>query len=287
MAAATAGSQSHSQSSYNQGAWEEEVWAFVFATVDARITYGGARPASRLPRLLARGKTLAQKKLGLNLVPNPFFVLNGLCEADDDSSPITANYMRSRLGKSLASTAQSLTTGSLKAFTVVDPATMAVAGVSIGSTIAHMAALGAIAKRWRNGTTIAGWIDCLLAFKVAKLGHKTLAVASAAIPYLPPGTATALEALSKLPSAAGVAETVGAAVVGGAVARRVAIELHWRAYREHVLARSGGAIGPASAILVELFTKRTETRLLGKHDIDGIIREPAGWVAISDKIALL
>ena len=246
-----------------------------------------ARPPLPLSRLLARGKTLACNKLGLDLVPNPFFVLNGICEAKDDDSPTTANYLRGRLGKSLLGTAQSLATGSLKAFTVIDPATMAVAGVSIGSTIAHMAALAAIAKQWRNGTTIAGWIDCLLALKAAKLGHKALAVVSASIPYLPPGTSTALQALAELPSAAGVAETVGVAAAGGAVVTCVAIELHWRAYREHVLARTGGGAGPASAILVELFTKRTETRLLGRHDIDGLIREPAGWMAISDKVALL
>jgi hypothetical protein len=272
---------------YDQSAWEKEIWAFVFATVDARITYGGPPPASGLSRLLARGKTLARNKLGLDLVPNPFFVLNGICEADDDTGPITASYLRGRLGKSLLGTAQSVATGSLKAFTVVDPATIAVAGVSIGGTIAHMATLAAIAKKWRNGTTIAGWIDCLLALKMAKLGHKALVVVSASIPYLPPGTSTALQALAELPSVAGVAETLGVAAASGAVVTRVAIELHWRAYREHVLARSGGAAGPASAILVELFTKRTETRLLGKYDIDGIIREPAGWMAISDKIALL
>jgi hypothetical protein len=282
MAETAAGSRSYSQS-----AFEQEVWAFVFATADARIAYGGPPPASALSRLLARGKTLARNKLGLDLVPNPFFVLNGLCEADDDASPTTASYLRGRLGKSLFGTAQSLATGSLKAFTVVDPATIAVAGVSIGSTIAHMAAFGRIAKKWRNGTTIARWIDCLLALKMAKLGHKTLAIASAAIPYLPPGTSTVLQALAELPSAAGVAETVGVAAASGAVVTRVAIELHWRAYREHVLARSGGAVGPASAILVELFTRRTETRLLGKYDIDGLIREPAGWMAIGDKIALL
>ena len=282
MAAAVAGAHS-----YGQSAWEKEIWAFVFATVDTRIAYGGPPPASVLSRLLARGKTWAKNKLGLDLVPNPFFVLNGICDADDDSSPKTALYLRSRLGKSLAGTAQGMVTGSLKAFTVVDPATMAVAGVSIGSTIAHMAALAAIAKKWRDGTTIAGWIECLLALKMAKLGHKTLAIASAAIPYLPPGTSTALQALAELPSVAGVGEAVGVAAASGAVVTRVAIELHWRAYREHVLARSGGAAGPASAILVELFTKRTETRLLGKYDIDGIIREPAGWMAIGDKIALL
>ncbi len=103
-----------------------------------------------LKALYARAKTLAKHKLGLDLVPNPFFVLNGICDADDDNSPVTASYLRGRLGKSLASTAQGFATGALKTFTVVDPASMAMAGVSIGSTIAHMVALSAIAQKWQN-----------------------------------------------------------------------------------------------------------------------------------------
>ncbi len=273
--------------SYDQSAWENEIWAFVFATIGASVTYGGAPPDSKMIALLTRGKVFAKHALGLDLVPNPFFVLNGICEADSDDSPTTAAYLRGRLGKSLASTAQGIATGALKAFTVVDPVTIAVSGVSVGSTIAHTAALSAIAKQWRNSKTICSWVDCLLALKMAKLGHKTLSVVSAAIPYVPPGASTALQLLSELPTAMGVTGALGVSAATGSVVRRVAIELHWRAYREQVLARSHGAVGPASAILVELFTKRTESRILGKHDIGTIIEEPAGWMAISDKIALL
>jgi len=271
---------------YSASAWENEVWAFVFASVDARITYGGAPPDRRVTRLLARGKTLARHTLGLDLVPNPFFVLNGVCE-EGAESPTTTWYLRGRLGKSIASTAQGVATGALKAFTVVDPVTLAVAGVSIGSTIAHCAVLSAIARRWRNSRTITAWVECLLALKLTKLGHKSLAVVAASIPYMPPGTPLALQALSELPSVVGATGSLAVSAASGAVVRRVAIELHWRAYREQVVARHGGAVGPASAILVELFTKRTESRLLGPHDTGAIIAEPAGWMAISDKIALL
>lgn len=272
---------------YDQGAWENDVWAFVFATVEADITFGGKPPDSAFRRLVSRAKTAAKRAFGLDLVPNPFFVLNGICDADDESSPHTASYLRGRLGKSLGSTAQSLTTGSLKAFTVVDPTTMAMAGASIGSTIAHMLMLSKLAQKWKNSTTVTGWIDLILKLKVAKLGHKTLAVVSASIPYLPPGTSLAIEALAKIPSIAGVGESVAVSLAGGAIIKRVAIELHWRAYREQVLARTGGAVGPASAILVELFTKRAQTRLLGKHNTDALVKEPAGWMAIADKIGLL
>ena len=273
--------------SYDQSAWENEVCAFVFATAEADITYGGKQPNSAVSRLLARGKALAKRAFGFDIVPKPFFVLNGICEADDNASACTASYLRGRLGKTVASAAQGLATSSLTVFPVVDPASMAMAGVSIGSTIAHMVELSKIAKKWRNSTTISGWIDCVMALKVAKLGHKSIAIISASIPYMPPGTSTAIEALAKLPTVAGVGESIGVAVAGGAIIRRVAIELHWRTYREHVLSHGGGAVGPASAILVELFTKRSGSRLLGKHDIDALIKEPAGWMAINDKIALL
>jgi len=272
---------------YDQSAWENQVWTFVFSTVEGDLTYGGPPPDSGFRRLIARAKTAAKRAVGFDLVRNPFFVLNGICDAEDESSSCTASYLRGRLGKSLASTAVGFATGSLKAFTVVDPTSMAMAGASIGSTIAHMTVLTKIAEKWKNSTTITGWIDLIMKLKLAKLGHKAIAVVAASIPYLPPGTSTAIETLAKLPSVAGVGESIGVSLGAGAIIKRVAIELHWRAYREQVLARKGGAVGPASAILVELFTKRAQTQLLGKHQTDLLIKEPAGWMAIADKIGLL
>lgn len=275
-------------SGYNQSEWENEVWSFVFATADNTITFGGIPPSSGVRKLLARAKALAKHKFGFSLVANPFFVLNGICEADDDSCPATASYLRGRLGKTGASLAQGITTSSLKAFTVVDPVSMAKSGVSIGSTIAHIVHLKAIAAKWRNSTTITRWLDTLLFFKYAKIGKQSISLASAALPYAPPGTDTALQLAGDALTGAGA----GAAVGGMAAAtmlpvRRVAIELHWRAYREQVLARSGGGVGPASAILTELFTKQTASRLLGAHETDALIKELAGWMAIEDKISLL
>ena len=180
-------------SGYNQSEWENEVWSFVFATADNTITFGGTPPSSGVRKLLARAKALAKHKFGFSLVANPFFVLNGICEADDDSCPATASYLRGRLGKTGASVAQGITTSSLKAFTVVDPVSMAKSGVSIGSTIAHIAHLKAIAAKWRNSTTITRWLDTLLFFKYAKIGKQSISLASAALPYAPPGTDTALQ----------------------------------------------------------------------------------------------
>lgn len=52
---------------------------------------------------------------------------------------------------------------------------------------------------------------------------------------------------------------------------------------------SGGGVGsgPATEIIWELFTKRGATRLLGKYDVQALIEEPAGWMAIADKLLLI
>lgn len=50
---------------------------------------------------------------------------------------------------------------------------------------------------------------------------------------------------------------------------------------------AGPDAGPASSIIWEIFTKRGATRLLGKYDVAALIREPAGWMAIADKLLLI
>jgi len=76
-------------------------------------------------------------------------------------------------------------------------------------------------------------------------------------------------------------------------ARAVANEIHWRASQEQFLSGTvlgkgtGGAVGPASRIVWELFVKRGMTRILGKYDVDALVSEPAGWHAISDKLLLI
>ena len=50
---------------------------------------------------------------------------------------------------------------------------------------------------------------------------------------------------------------------------------------------AGPSAGPASAIFWEIFTKRGATRILGNYDIDALVREPAGWLALGDKLTLI
>lgn len=49
----------------------------------------------------------------------------------------------------------------------------------------------------------------------------------------------------------------------------------------------GREAGPASAIVWEIFTKRGATRVFGAYDVAALVREPAGWMALGDKLMLI
>ena len=58
--------------------------------------------------------------------------------------------------------------------------------------------------------------------------------------------------------------------------------------RKTILGTRGGAgAGPASGIFWEIFTKRGATRAFGKYDIQALVKEPAGWMALADKLLLI
>ncbi|GHB50228.1 hypothetical protein GCM10007094_44380 [Pseudovibrio japonicus] len=72
------------------------------------------------------------------------------------------------------------------------------------------------------------------------------------------------------------------------------MELHWRAKLELQLSTHfGGAakhtkpVGPASAVIFELLRRRGYTRIFGQYDAGTIISEPAGWLVVNDKLALM
>lgn len=58
--------------------------------------------------------------------------------------------------------------------------------------------------------------------------------------------------------------------------------------RKTILGKPGGAgAGPASGIVWEIFTKRGATRAFGHYDIQALVKEPAGWMALADKLLLI
>ncbi len=50
---------------------------------------------------------------------------------------------------------------------------------------------------------------------------------------------------------------------------------------------TGATAGPASAIFWEIFTKRGATMVFGSYDVAALVREPAGWLALADKLMLI
>ena len=45
--------------------------------------------------------------------------------------------------------------------------------------------------------------------------------------------------------------------------------------------------GAATQVMAEIFTKRGATRILGAYDIAALIKEPAGWMALGEKLMLI
>ncbi len=208
--------------------------------------------------------------------PNPFFVANGQCDEADPASPVTLKYVRSRLGKGIAGGVIGLG-GQVLAKSVLFDVDV-VGGLqhanATGSTLAHIMKLKAIAKSYRQSQTISQWIDVILKMKIMKATIRGSQIVGALVPGadLPIGIAVAVA-------------KIGIRLTVTKICYWTAAELHWRAFAERRINRN--AVGPAGRIITELFTRRGATRIFGKYDVDAIINEPCGWMAVADKICLI
>ena len=66
-----------------------------------------------------------------------------------------------------------------------------------------------------------------------------------------------------------------------------AMAVHWRAFQETTFGSRYGRPGPAMDLMNELFTRRVHRVFGGSYDVKALIREPAGWVALNDKLMLI
>jgi len=227
----------------------------------------------------------AALKTGVPVVPNPYFILNG--HDDDEECPLTRNYLKGRRWTeagsatlAVAGTASSVGMGGINA------AGIAMHGNAVGSTAAHIVQLSRIAMAHRQTETISRWLTTIVAMKSAKAALRGGQVVGAAIPA----------------ASLGVGIGVGVAKLGLKLSMRslcltTSMALHWRAYQEQTigsmlgrrpgLSGGGASAGPATRIVVELFRRRGATRVFGQYDALGLIREPAGYLAVNDKIMLM
>lgn len=223
----------------------------------------------------------AGKATGSPVVPNPWFVVNG---HEDRDNHVSQRYLESRAWKSVGGSALSIAGLAASVGTAgINIANIGIHGNALASTGAHMVGLIAIAAdaRYKQSVTIHDWLKLVLAMKTAKAGLRAGSLVGGLVPgaALPAGIVTTVAKL-------GIKITMTTACLNTAAA------IHWRAYQEQQLSGglglgTGGKIGPASRIYWEIFTRRGFTRLFGKYDIDAMVKEPGGWLALHDKLMLL
>lgn len=261
-----------------RGADKDEV---VWSVVDAVSTVIDDVADSSLGTLVTGAQAIYNqlKHKKDPIVPNPWFVWNGQDEADNK---YTRSYLKHRGWKKKAGSAFSFGGSMASEVTQIDVAGALMHGQATALSSAHIIQLKTIAKGHRQSKTISDWLDLLVKLKAIKAGVRGAQLAGAVIPIGVVGNATDIAAkIGKI----GVKLTYTKATLV------TSADIHWRAFQEQAISTgrfgSGGKVGPASRIMYEIFAKRGATRVFGKYDVDRIIKEPSGWVALNDKLMLM
>jgi|GEM_PF-2423031 len=276
---------------------------------------GGAYKAAETIKEVSKEHT--ERKKTNRTKDNPYFSMNGFDQSGDQFSPKTLMYVQKTQKKKIGSSGSGLAGALAKPFTFVNVTGVVLHGQSFYSTCTHLKVFRDMAKRLLpQSDTISGWLTVLIEAKKAKRRTKGCKFAGAAIPLVPGiGVVTGLLAYAaKIDAKIGQSEACVAA----------ALELHWRAFCEQRISKAkavlgvpisekfhnnyavgsearnnlpptvhpepfaiGGADGPASKMLYELFRHYGVARILAPEDVDAIIQEPAGWMAIKDKLLAL
>jgi len=134
---------------------------------------------------------------------------------------------------------------------------------------------------FRKTKTNTKWLEFLIKVKALKVGIRGIQFAGAAIPIGTVGIAIA-SSVAKF----------GVKLTMTKVYLATASEIHWRVYQEQAINGGFGlegmsAVGSASKIMYEIFARRGATRIFGKYDVDQLIKEPGGWMALNDKLMLI
>lgn len=264
----------------SQGKSPEDV---VWAVIEASATVIDGATGSCIAGVVAGGlQTLTdtiKHNQGSGLTPNPWFVFNGHDEAE---SPYTRKYLRNRGRKGIAGGLFGMAGAGGSAVTQVDVAGILQHGNAVGSTSAHLVKLYNMSKSYKQSQTLSGWFDLLIKMKSVKAGVRGTQLVGSSIPVTGVSIATGIAA---------AAGKLGIKLHYTNTCLITAADLHWRAYQEQAISGGllgkTGKVGPASNMIYELFTRRGVTRVFGKYDVDKLIKEPAGWMAISDKLLLI
>lgn len=218
---------------------------------------------------------------GKPLVDNPLFRSHGI----DGDSPRTVKYLRTRMIKRVGGSALSLG-GAIGAAagSEVNVGGIVRHGATEADTLMHIARLKMLGRGFKQSEWLTAHLDTLVYIKTFKAGVRGAQLVGDAIPAKGAG--------SFVSGAIGIG-AAGAKVIGSSLLDRVVVQvatqLHWRAYQEITIGGAGGGhgVGPAYRMLDELFTRRVHRVLGGGYDTAGFIREPAGWLAVQDKLKLI
>jgi hypothetical protein len=199
-------------------------------------------------------------------VPNPHFVANKIKGPKNKN---TRSYLRSRVGKNFAAGIFKVVGMAAQSHTAVNVATLSLGTQALGLTAAHAAKLLALRKKHPN-PTFQGYIDLCLKAKSMKAVSRGVEMATACIP------------------GGEIAASIGLSAANACLKLCKVVTLHKAidrmAQQVHFQARCGGQ--SAKELMQEIFTRRG-VMVLCQYDVPALIEEPAGWMALSDKLQLI
>ena len=218
-------------------------------------------------------------------IPNPELLLRG---HDDIPSPAIQHYLKMRRLKKLRSSFGDAVGLGLQV--TQDVATFGVGGVNVigaikhgsshASALAHLARLGQLASKVRQSRYLHGLIMDMMKVKSANASVHAGKLAAALIPN---------SIASNVVSIAVSLGATGTEALMRELVNRVATEVHWRAFQELTIGKIGGrnGFGPATRMAQELMNPTWATDLTPKDKVRTYMLEPAGYLVIKDKLAVL
>ncbi len=211
-----------------------------------------------------------------SIVDNPFlwvFYRDKMTQMQDskDKNQLTTQYLKNRTKKDVSAIAS----GAVSLIPLVGTGLNMLVGSGIAasagiSTYHHMKQLSEIAKKYPKEPEVAYWISVIIGLKEFKQETRVREGFYSLVSFIP--------GLSLFNAIVTLADKYDHLKTSFDVNVRVAAELHFSAY---------DGDDPAIEIINELFTRRTGTAVLGDYDVEGIIQEPGGWVAVYEKMTLI
>jgi hypothetical protein len=254
-------------SEINRGDVEEVAWTVIECLAEATEQ---AEAVKVILGLFKEGMALVDKtmedELEKGCVPNPHFVENKIKGPKNKN---TRSYLRARLGKSFAAGIFKIAGMAAASHTVVNVATVSLGAQSLALTGAHAAKFVFLREKYPN-PTFQGYVDLCLKAKAMKAVSRGIEMAAACIP------------------GGEIAASIGLAAANAALKLCKVVTLHKAigrmAQQVHFQARCGGQ--SAIELMKEIFTRRGVMALC-QYDVPALIEEPAGWMALSDKLTLI